>query len=171
MPSQILRYLTDIEINNLTEEILLVDTKLWNHHINRSDYLSHGSLREGKSIYIKDQNHNVTSNFKYFKTAIEITKEYADLKNLGKFYLHRLTSNQKIYRHSDLTIFLSEKIKQRIQIYLSISKDTKITIDNKVQNNKLLEYSILNFDLKLPHEYINGNKTLYFFVFDILNII
>lgn len=169
MPSKIVRYLTETEITNLTKEVLLVDYKLWNSHCLNDIYLVHGALREGKTIYIKDQNYNISAGWDCFPTAMSIASSFSNFDNIGKFYLHRLLPEEKIHLHNDSLIFKKEKIKKRIQIYLDISKSVKIIIDKKLIDNDTLKNSILEFDATMLHSYRANNDSLYFFVFDILD--
>lgn len=173
-PTTILRYLTDNERQILKKELFEHDT-LWDYHARDPITGKHTTaLCEGKTVYVKNGpsvvNHR--DNSSGFTKTLELLKQYSNNKSFGRIYWHRLLPGEGISRHSDDTLahVKTNILSSRYQIYLEIPAECQLFLDDTLQNNKLFENSIVDFQLRLPHQYKNNsNKPWYFLVFDTMN--
>jgi hypothetical protein len=180
MPSKIIRKLTNDEISSLRAELHDNDD-LWTTHDGSSAperALRKSALQDGKSIHLNCTYEDLVfrySNFATFPKTHDILKNIAENKTIARCYWHRLLPADTIDLHDDtiLKFVRKNELLARYQIYLHCPpqlSDTVLVLDGVSRNPKDYEYSLIDFDLKLPHSYNNcGDEPWYFLVFDVLN--
>jgi|688.fasta_scaffold82802_4 hypothetical protein len=170
MPSTIYKKLSDDEIVNLKNE--LHRNSRWQPHSNNYIYKNKGALRDGETTWIVAKDDSLKTVFdcrENFPALFSIINKFAN-NNIGRVYYHKLESGQVIHKHNDANLSFIACLKNRYQIYFDIAEGVLINLDNGIIfDNHILSNSILDFDLKLNHYYINNSyNKLIFCVFDLL---
>jgi hypothetical protein len=173
--SKIVKYLDQNVVDTLKKEVQL-NNNLWGDHgtpfnEGKKVYRYNGPLRHGKTIWLQ----SVSDDFirqsgciNLFPETLKIINELSAGNDYARCYWHLLSPGTKIDPHFDDTAYHA-KISNRYQIYLDIPKETKIVIDEKLQENSKLQNCILDFNMWLTHAYENNsNQDLLFAVIDIL---
>jgi hypothetical protein len=132
------------------------------------------ALQDGTSIHVNFVSNDLYyrySNFHLFPRTHEMLQEIAENKVIARCYWHKLLPGDTIRRHDDTEpgFVQRNELYARYQIYLDCP-DNSVVIDNANMNAKNYEYSLIDFDLRLPHSYHNrSDKPWVFIVFDVLH--
>jgi hypothetical protein len=181
--SKIIRYLTELEINQIETEWMTLNHGWNSHALSRNKYYNNfGPLRHGKTFWIykvDDRSQCVENRWKFLPNTIEVIKylfeQYNyDLNNhsgfgIGRAYLHKLEPNQSIDLHDDRKMQFVVNLLHRYQLFLNVPNEFEIIMDNKKYSSEELKNSIVDFNLLLSHSYKNNSdKTVMFMVFDVM---
>lgn len=169
--TQIIRPLTEYEISTIQREIASAPDGVWGDHANKHQLTA---LKDGKTVYLN----NITTrgmkrllcrHARYFPGTLQIIKDIAWPKRLGRCYIHKLQPGDKILKHVDTLLIASMCIERRLQIYLDVPSPVELCLDNQMQNASKYINTLVDFALHLPHSYINTSKTPWvFLVFDVM---
>jgi hypothetical protein len=169
MATRLIRKLTSDEIQFLQEELRNNDS-LWTTHSS----LMTTALKDGTSIHVNFVSNDLYyrySNFHLFPRTHEMLQEIAENKVIARCYWHKLLPGDTIRHHDDTDpgFVKRNELYARYQIYLDCSNKSAV-IDNAAINISDYEYSLVDFDLRLPHSYRNGSDSHWvFLVFDVLH--
>lgn len=164
MPYHFYRNLIPKEILALTEE-LISSLSLFGPHETSEEFSKHGGLREGLTLWIQHNDHSgfedlgIPNTYEVLRT---LASEIKPNPKFGRVYIHKLPPGKVIHSHIDNFPY-HDKI-DRYHVYLDIPERVLIHHNGK----EILPYSVIQFDHKSEHMYVNNSEeSLYFMVFDL----
>jgi hypothetical protein len=179
--STILKHLSKIESDTINHEWTSINEG-WDSHAKSRNifYNSSGPLRHGKTLWIykvdnlircvENRWNQISKTYEIIKYLYEEYQYCINKKNgIGRAYIHRLEPGQSIDRHDDRKMQFVTNVLHRYQLFLNIPTGFEIFMDNRYHNSSDYSNTIIDFNLRLPHEYNNNsNQTVMFMVFDVM---
>ncbi len=174
--SYILRSITQTEFQLFTEERELSGLA-WGPH-----YLVHtpqqAPLRHGASIYIQSLHieslQTMVDHRTTFANTLQKVASWVGINptQIARAYWHRLQKKEWVEPHQDLDSSRSSYFKRikRFHVFPQLPDDFIVIMDSKLwhkQNQNSVSLSLVDFDFKQTHSYVNlANTSIEFLVID-----
>ena len=100
-----------------------------------------------------------------FPITIKFIKDIIGEYYLGKAFVHRLKTKDRILRHCDLKITEISSLIKRYHIYLNIPVGMEIEFDGAVVDDpSKFRNTLVDFSLKNMHSYKNNSEENFIFI-------
>jgi hypothetical protein len=134
---------------------------LFTTHIDHPVYRKTGSLRDGSSIWYHNKEGDYLNSLTCVET-VEFIKRFANGRQVGRCYMHRMMPGTVIYPHNDQAYQYFFEI-DRYQIFLDMPAGFAVQHKHQPQPN-----SVNWFDHLALHAYQNkSDQPVYFLVIDL----